>query len=107
MNDSVDNSLPSLPFEQKRGRGRPKTGQAMTPAEKQKAYRERVKASGNAADIVLTQNMKSVEMLRERALFRGRTCVAQARVIQDLTREIEQLRKELESYRGVIKKESE
>lgn len=30
--------------QQKRGRGRPETGAAMTPAEKQKAYRERQKA---------------------------------------------------------------
>lgn len=36
----------NLPMEQpKRGRGRPSTGKALTPAEKQKAYRERLKSN--------------------------------------------------------------
>lgn len=32
---------------QKRGRGRPSTGQAKTPAQRQKAYRQRQKAAGS------------------------------------------------------------
>lgn len=42
MIDLADNQTQTLPLEQpKRGRGRPATGKAMSPAEKQKAYRER------------------------------------------------------------------
>lgn len=56
----------------KRGRGRPSTGAALTPAEKQKAYRERQKASGNVTDkdskieelekVILERGYKSYEM---------------------------------------------
>ena len=48
MIDPADKQTTSLPLEQpKRGRGRPSTGKAMTPAEKQKAYRERMKNKSN------------------------------------------------------------
>lgn len=48
MIDALDKQTKDLPLEQpKRGRGRPATGQAMTPAEKQRAYRERQKAQRN------------------------------------------------------------
>jgi len=43
MIDPADKQTAELPLEQpKRGRGRPSTGQAMTPAEKQRAYRQRL-----------------------------------------------------------------
>lgn len=43
MIDPADKQTEALPLEpQKRGRGRPSTGQAMTPAEKQRAYRKRL-----------------------------------------------------------------
>lgn len=43
MIDAHDKKTQPLVLEQpKRGRGRPATGKAMTPAEKQKAYRERL-----------------------------------------------------------------
>lgn len=43
MIDPTDKQTEALPLEpQKRGRGRPSTGQAMTPAEKQRAYRQRL-----------------------------------------------------------------
>lgn len=46
MIDPTEKQTQPLALEQtKRGRGRPATGAAMTPAEKQKAYRERQKAS--------------------------------------------------------------
>ncbi|MEN4750995.1 hypothetical protein ABEH28_14700 [Pseudomonas sp. Ps21-P2] len=48
MIDQTDTQTQQIPFEAKRGRGRPKTGKAMTPAEKQRAYRERNK--GNVTD---------------------------------------------------------
>ena len=46
MIDPADKQTQSLPLDEqpaKRKRGRPATGAAMTPAEKQRAYRERVK----------------------------------------------------------------
>lgn len=46
MIDPADNQTQSLPLDTapvKRGRGRPSTGKALTPAEKQRAYRERLK----------------------------------------------------------------
>ncbi|MBD8709021.1 hypothetical protein IFT47_20530 [Pseudomonas sp. CFBP 13711] len=48
MIDHTDKQTQQINFEAKRGRGRPKTGTAMTPAEKQRAYRERNK--GNVTD---------------------------------------------------------
>lgn len=51
MIDPTDKQTQPLALEQpKRGRGRPATGAAMTPAEKQKAYRERQKKEA-AADV--------------------------------------------------------
>ena len=51
MIDPTDKKTQPLALEQtKRGRGRPATGAAMTPAEKQKAYRERQKKEA-VADI--------------------------------------------------------
>lgn len=47
MIDPADKQTQTLPLDEqpaKRKRGRPATGQAMTPAEKQRAYRERQKA---------------------------------------------------------------
>lgn len=52
MIDQADNLTQALKLEQpKRGRGRPATGAAMTPAEKQKAYRERQAKKGNVTEI--------------------------------------------------------
>ncbi|WP_282338464.1 hypothetical protein [Pseudomonas sp. PS02288] len=47
MIDALDNQTHPLPLDEqqaKRKRGRPATGKAMTPAERQAAYRERVKS---------------------------------------------------------------
>lgn len=49
MIDPTDKQTQNLPLDStpvKRGRGRPSTGKAMTPAEKQRAYRERMKNEG-------------------------------------------------------------
>ncbi|WP_426993793.1 hypothetical protein [Methylomonas sp. CM2] len=57
MIDQADTQTVDLFAPQKRGRGRPSTGKAMTPAEKQRAYRERLKSrnvtenkNGNVTD---------------------------------------------------------
>lgn len=47
MIDHLDKQTQSLPLEQKRGRGRPATGQALSNAERQRLYRERQKAQRN------------------------------------------------------------
>ncbi|OGQ51880.1 MAG: hypothetical protein A3J24_11375 [Deltaproteobacteria bacterium RIFCSPLOWO2_02_FULL_53_8] len=48
MIDPTDKQTAALPLEQpKRGRGRPSTGAAMTPAEKQRAYRQRLAEQKN------------------------------------------------------------
>ena len=68
MIDPADKQTESLPLEQpKRGRGRPSTGAAMTPAEKQKAYRERKAKNSNAAEIeqLRTENEQLIKMLDE------------------------------------------
>lgn len=46
MKDDLDNKTGDMlpPADQPRRRGRPPTGTALTPAEKQRAYRERQKA---------------------------------------------------------------
>lgn len=47
MIDPTDKATQPLPLDeppQRKRRGRPSTGKAMTPAEKQRAYRERQKA---------------------------------------------------------------
>lgn len=105
MIDQADKQTASLPLEQpKRGRGRPKTGAALTPAQKQKAYRERLKGSGNVTQNTDTLKTSSIELLRERALLRGRTCVAQARMIGELEAKLAKAieRAELEEARANV-----
>ena len=51
MIDPTDKQTQPLALEQpKRGRGRPATGAAMTPAEKQKAYRQRLANKSNVTE---------------------------------------------------------
>jgi len=105
MIDALDKKTQTLPFEPtKRGRGRPKTGKAMTPAEKQRAYRERQKAAGNVTENTDTHKTGSIELLRERALSRGRTCVAQARIIGELEKRIAELEAQLAKRPAVTEK---
>lgn len=47
MIDHLDKQTQPLPLDQKRGRGRPATGKALSNAERQRAYRERQKAQRN------------------------------------------------------------
>lgn len=47
MIDHLDKKTQQLPLEQKRGRGRPATGQALSNAERQRRYREAQKAQRN------------------------------------------------------------
>lgn len=61
MIDPADKQTASLPLEQpKRGRGRPTTGEALTPAQKQKAYRERQKQL-----LAEAQNLEAMSRVQE------------------------------------------
>ena len=76
MIDHLDKQTQTLPLEQKRGRGRPATGQALSNAERQRRYREAQKAQRNEnmqRDVEkdmraeLTKALEEVENLREMA----------------------------------------
>lgn len=76
MIDHLDKQTQPLPLEQKRGRGRPATGQALSNAERQRRYREAQKAQRNenmqkevAEDLraELAKALEEVENLREMA----------------------------------------
>jgi len=59
MIDHLDKQTTSLPLEIKRGRGRPKSGNALTPAQKQKAYRERKRGNVTANTVAnLDENIE-------------------------------------------------
>lgn len=78
MIDPADKQTAALPLEQpKRGRGRPSTGQAMTPAEKQRAYRERQKKL-----LAEAHNLEAMERVEEG-------------INRDLEERIEQLKQQL------------
>lgn len=69
MIDPADKQTASLPLEQqKRGRGRPATGAALTPAEKQKAYRERMKSKVTAKGECPIELREALERLGERQI---------------------------------------
>lgn len=107
MIDNLDKQTQQLPLEQKRGRGRPATGQALSNAERQRAYRERQKAQRNekqdsqkvtydevvaiaqelgerckAAEEKLAKALERIEELEAESKKRARTIVEQARMIQ-------------------------
>lgn len=67
MIDPADKQTKPLPLEQpKRGRGRPATGAALTPAQKQKAYRERLKGNVTVnAVTAIDERMQLREQLLE------------------------------------------
>lgn len=81
MIDPTDNANQKLPLEQpKRGRGRPATGKAMTPAEKQAAYRARQKS--NVTDTV---SRKDYDQLHAITLELAERCkVAEERLAIEL-----------------------
>lgn len=96
MIDHLEKQTQLLPLEKpKRGQGRPATGTAMTPAEKQKAYRERLKS--NVATKM--ESHEEVEKLREmaRAEFK-RAESLQARVV-DMNLQIAQLQHEVKKLK--------
>ncbi len=95
MIDPADQQTQALPLDEqpaKKRRGRPATGQAMTPAEKQRAYRERLKSNVTAnvhkrveEDLraELAKALARIEELESESRKRARTIVEQARMIQE------------------------
>lgn len=97
MIDPADKNTQSLPLDTspvKRGRGRPATGKALTPAEKQKAYRERLKereiklkGTGIAYEEVCEENRKlTMKLIKTEA-----TVLLMEQRLADAMAEIERL----------------
>lgn len=82
MIDHMDKQTKPMDLEQKRGRGRPATGQALSNADRQRAYRERQKAQRN----------EKKEGSKERSY--ARTIVDQAAIIRGLEQQLVQQREE-------------
>lgn len=96
MKDQDDKKTKELALEQpKRGRGRPANGAALTPAQKQKAYRERLKSNVTEKE----KPTEEVEKLKEmaRAEFK-RAESLQAQVV-DMGLKIAQLEHEVKKLR--------
>lgn len=69
MIDPTDKQTQPLALEQpKRGRGRPATGAALTPAQKQKAYRERLKSNVTVKGECPIKLREALERLGERQI---------------------------------------
>lgn len=91
MIDPADQPTQALPLDEqpaKRKRGRPATGKAMTPAEKQRAYRERAKSK---------QPLPGEERARE----------ALHRQVIELRQELMQANETIKKLKEVLKKTDE
>ncbi len=90
MIDQADNLTQALQLEQpKRGRGRPATGAAMTPAEKQKAYRERQAKKGNVTEY----NEELLDNTQKALLAVCKKLESQYQINTQLTEELERTEK--------------
>ncbi|WP_312913258.1 hypothetical protein [Stutzerimonas nitrititolerans] len=101
MIDPADQQTQALPLDEKpakRKRGRPATGKAMTPAEKQRAYRERQKAKSGYVDPATVEEIKRMQAeitsLRDALIA---TDAAALKKIDELRAENEKLKKQLSS----------
>lgn len=101
MIDPADKQTQALPLDEqpaKRKRGRPATGKAMTPAEKQRAYRERQKAKSGCVDPATVEEIKRMQAeitsLRDALVA---TDAAGLKKIDELRAENEKLKKQLSS----------
>lgn len=102
MIDANDKGTQALPLEEmpiKRKRGRPATGKAMTPAEKQRAYRERQKQSRNQnSDQLKTARL---EDLWPTAVNLGERCQKAEARVAELEKASEELRKTREALEAL------
>ena len=115
MIDTNDKATQPLPLEQKRGRGRPATGQALSNAERQRRYREAQKAQRNenmhkevAEDLraELAKALERIEELEAESKKRAKTIVEQARMIQETDAKLSQ-RNDNELMKRVVLAEGE
>lgn len=98
MIDHLDKQTKPLPLEQKRGRGRPATGKALSNAERQRTYRERQKAKSTCISPATTEEIKRLqdEIIRLReALVETET--AGLKRIGELRAENKKLKEQLSS----------
>lgn len=106
MIDAKDKGTQALPLEEmpiKRKRGRPATGKAMTPAEKQRAYRERQKQSRDQ-NSVQTAGEYSAERFEELRLITveiSERCMAAEARVAELEKANEELRKTREALEAL------
>lgn len=113
MIDPADKQTQPLPLDEqpaKRKRGRPATGKAMTPAEKQRAYRERQKKKHNGTAECPGESRAREAMHRQIIELRIELMEANETIkkLKDVLKKtdeagiarIEQLRKELERERA-------
>ncbi|WP_312912121.1 hypothetical protein [Stutzerimonas nitrititolerans] len=101
MIEPADKQTQALPLDEqpaKRKRGRPATGAAMTPAEKQRAYRERQKAKSGYVDPATVEEIKRMqeEITRLRDALVA-TDASGLKKIDELRAENEQLKRQLSS----------
>lgn len=127
MIDHMDKQTQPLPLEQKRGRGRPATGQALSNAERQRRYREAQKAKRNenmhkevaedlraqlaeALEIIDFLNRKNTELLaqvRKQANELGRNDNELMKRVKELEDQLEQRNeKTKKTYVCAIQKKS-
>lgn len=100
MIDPADKQTQSLPLDSapvKRGRGRPATGNAMTPAEKQRAYRERQKKRETELEGIAYAYKKAWEEKREISMKLIKT---EARVLV-LEQQLAEALAEIERIKGL------
>ena len=116
MIDHLDKKTQTLPLEQKRGRGRPATGQPLSNAERQRRYREAQKAQRNenmhkevAEDLraELAKALERIEELEAESRKRRKTIVEQARMIQEAEAKLAQRNEKTEkAYVCAMQKKS-
>ena len=102
MIDHLDKQTQTLPLEQKRGRGRPATGQALSNAERQRAYRERQKAQRNG-------NSNSEDVQRLTKNFRQMHGEMERLKVQAVEKDLKsaQLEKQIELLKAELKKKAQ
>lgn len=97
MIDHLDKQTQPLPLDQKRGRGRPATGKALSNAERQRAYRERQKAQRNEKSETHEVPYEEVVAIAQELGERCKAAEAKLRVELELGEKARKRVKELES----------
>lgn len=97
MIEHLDKQTQPLPLDQKRGRGRPATGKALSNAERQRAYRERHKAQRNEKSETHEVPYEEVVAIAQELGERCKAAEAKLRVELELGEKARKRVKELEA----------